>query len=494
MVATGFELLGELEGEFEEQALELEPLFPKRPAHYPSVTSAWKRGSSEYELFELSQFESTQEQKKLQKTLLDFRTQIHLRPQNFRRLILIGRLHPFPERSQFIASFPVPNYSLGLLSLVIDSFGLATGASREAYQQIVDELGRIADRKFKNEIAAETRVGVSAAESIRYKLDHKELRPLLLEAAMLYPPKSRVDPADLSNEFLKLGLQLIGQISTTDILASEADEAHITRLGWHFAEYANTLQKKDSAFRKLVEQERQRRKQTKVRENEFLFGRGGGFEFSGSARARRRTLRATLPVDFCDEREEELMELVPLFPRVGSISYPYSDEKRRQAFKKTTWAMPELEDKPKPCNEIWAVAEFAPGSSKLQSFQKRHINDFMTKIARSLLPKLMGKEKKDIDFELRFEGHVDKESDPKAYGTLDEDRARAVADEIGKSSMKTVYDIFFAQLDAKNVPGMSVRYGSITGVGSSRRFSATNKKLNRRVVVCVSWTIGPAAA
>jgi hypothetical protein len=91
---------------------------------------------------------------------------------------------------------------------------------------------------------------------------------------MLYPQNSRVDPADLSNEFLKLGLRVIGEISNREILASEADEAHITRLGWRFAQYANTLQIKDSAFRKLVEQERRRRGQRKA------FGRGGGFEFS----------------------------------------------------------------------------------------------------------------------------------------------------------------------------------------------------------------------
>jgi hypothetical protein len=88
---------------------------------------------------------------------------------------------------------------------------------------------------------------------------------------------------------------------------------------------------------------------------------------------------------------------------------------------------------------------------------------------------------------------VDKNTDPKAYGTLDEDRARAVAEEIDKLSVKAVYDIFFGQLDAKNVPGMSVKYGSITGAGWNRPFSATNKKLNRRVVVCVSWTIAPAS-
>jgi hypothetical protein len=165
MTATDWELLGELEGEFEEQALELEPLFPRRSAHYPSaVTRAGKSDLSEYELLESPQFEFTQEQEKLQKTLLDFRTRFHLRPQDYRRLILIARLHPFPERSQFIASFAVPNYDLGLLSLAMDAFGIGTDASREAYRQILDELGRIADRKFTKEITAENSVAASAAD------------------------------------------------------------------------------------------------------------------------------------------------------------------------------------------------------------------------------------------------------------------------------------------------------------------------------------------
>jgi hypothetical protein len=221
-----------------------------------------------------------------------------------------------------------------------------------------------------------------------------------------------------------------------------------------------------------------------------FFARGGAVKFGRPSRARPWARRVAFPVDFGDELEEQLMELEPLFPRGGLITHPYGNEKWGQAFNTTTWAMPEFEGE--PCNQIWAVPEFAQGSSKLQLFQKKHINDFMTKIARSLLPKLKGSEKKNIDFEFDLEGHVDKDTDPKEYGTLDEDRAQAVAQEIGKSSSQTLFDIFFYQLAGKNIPGMGVKVGSVTGAGSTRPFSATNKKLNRRVVVCARWTIKPA--
>jgi hypothetical protein len=221
-----------------------------------------------------------------------------------------------------------------------------------------------------------------------------------------------------------------------------------------------------------------------------FFARGGALKFGWPARARRRPLRAAFPVDFGDELEEELMELESLFPRRGSIAHPYGNEKWGQAFNKTIWAMPEFEgDKPKPCKDKW-VPDFARGSSKLQPFQKKHINDLMTDMAKSLLPKLKGSDRKDIDFEFSFEGHVDKDTDPKNYGTLDEDRALAVREEIRKSS--TVYDIFFNQLAAKNLPRMSAKFWPVTRVGSTSPFSATNKNLNRVVRVCVSWTIKPA--
>jgi hypothetical protein len=99
---TGYELLGELE----EEAMELEPVFP------PSAMKALRSGSAEDELLGFPEFEDTTtiaETKASQKKLLDFREKYHLRPQDFRKLILTARLHPFPRRSSVIAMFPVPN-------------------------------------------------------------------------------------------------------------------------------------------------------------------------------------------------------------------------------------------------------------------------------------------------------------------------------------------------------------------------------------------------
>jgi hypothetical protein len=49
---------------------------------------------------------------------------------------------------------------------------------------------------------------------------------------------------ELSEDFRKLGLRLAGELGRQSILDSEVNEAHLTRLGWRFAEFANTLKKR----------------------------------------------------------------------------------------------------------------------------------------------------------------------------------------------------------------------------------------------------------
>jgi hypothetical protein len=251
---TGYELLGELEDEFQEEAMELEPVFP------PSAMKALRSGSAEHELLGFPEFEDTAaiaERKLSQKKLLDFREKYRLRPQDFRKLILTARLHPFPRRSSVIRSFPVPNNG-GLLLLVLDGFLGSTepGESpQEVYDQILAELSRLADRKFARDIAAEKKLAAGAADVIKYHLD--KLKPVLLEAAKLNTQTSQKKLEELSNDFHKLGLRLAGELGVglQSILDSEVNEAHLTWLGWRFAEYANTLKKK-----KRVEQERRRRR------------------------------------------------------------------------------------------------------------------------------------------------------------------------------------------------------------------------------------------
>ena len=208
MTADEFELLGELEDEFAEEAMELEPFYPRRPARYrSSALSALNTDSAEYERLDFPAFESDVEI--AQKKLLNFREEVHLRPHAYKKLILSARFDPFPERSNFIGTYTVPNSdSLSLLTLVIDAFGLATQDSRDAYDQILHELRGIADRKFGPEIAAEQKLLVAAAKNIASRLNRGELKGALLDAAMLDPQKLQTDPADLSTDFRKLGSQL----------------------------------------------------------------------------------------------------------------------------------------------------------------------------------------------------------------------------------------------------------------------------------------------
>jgi hypothetical protein len=270
MAATEFELLGELEEELEEEQAELEPLFPRRPARYPSaVVSALKSDSAEYERLDFPEFESPAEI--LQKKLLAFREKVHLRPQDYRKLILTASLHPFPRVSNVIGSYPVPNSGRGVRELVIDAWGIGTDESRAAYDQILEEMRSIGRRKLGQEIANESKNLTSATESIRANL--KRLKPILLEAAMLDLKELQTDPTaplNLNNKFYQLGLRLVAEINAQYINQSDANEAHVVRLGWRFAEYANMLQLKDRAFKNEVVQERRRRQQLQRQEKSNL--------------------------------------------------------------------------------------------------------------------------------------------------------------------------------------------------------------------------------
>lgn len=211
----------------------------------------WENFDHEGEL-DFPEFESSAEI--AQKKLLNFREKVHLRPQDYRKLLLAARLHPFPRASLVITRYPVTPTD-DLYALILEAFGL----SNVEYDQIIDELKRIADRKFGPEIAAEEKLVVEAAKVIAFYLKEKKLKPILLEAAMLDPKELEKVPGALTGEFYKLGLRLVGEIGDRTIIESEMSEAQLVKLGWRFAEYANNLRKKGGAFKNEVDQERRRR-------------------------------------------------------------------------------------------------------------------------------------------------------------------------------------------------------------------------------------------
>jgi hypothetical protein len=146
------------------------------------------------------------------------------------------------------------------------------------------------------------------------------------------------------------------------------------------------------------------------------------------------------------------------------------------------WTLPEREDG-NSCKMTWAVPEFAPGSSKLQTFQQQHIKDIVTRVVTTVARDVKGKKDVGIDFEILFEGHVDKNTDPQQYGELDSDRARNVSYEFIPRLEQTMN---------RTLPLMGWFGGyKYSRAGSTRPFSS-NSSRNRRVVICVKWKVRPA--
>jgi hypothetical protein len=122
---------------------------------------------------------------------------------------------------------------------------------------------------------------------------------------------------------------------------------------------------------------------------------------------------------------------------------------------------------------VWG---FGPGSPKLLDFQKRHIKDIATQLFK-LFSRDLNRATQMLRVEFLFEGHVDKKTDPAAYGTLDKDRGKAVQTELEK---------WIDTLNSSAVLPLKWSSELSRGAGSTRPFSSDSQR-NRRVVICVRW-------
>lgn len=235
------------------------------PASYTIPHFEWGNPDDEGEL-DFPEFESPAQI--AQKKVIGFREKVILHPQDHRKLLLAARLHPFPKASSLIINYAV-NAKEDLLTLLTEAYGI--GANVVEYDQIFDEWKRIADRKLGPNVADEEKRVVEAAKVIAYNLKNnlKEIKPILLEAAMLDPKELEKAPAALSLRFLDLGARLTGKLLLRSIMESEASEAHLVRLGWRFAQLASKLRKRNRAFRDEVDQERRRRQLQQQKERKL---------------------------------------------------------------------------------------------------------------------------------------------------------------------------------------------------------------------------------
>lgn len=200
--------------------------------------------------------------------LLQFRERVHLRPQDYKKLLLVARLHPFPASSPFIGNFPITIQGHNLLDVTL----LASAS----YDELLDELGRISDRKLGREIEAERQLWAKTAKVIATLGGLGVFKRFLLKAALLDAKRLQTNPASLAHDFLKLGIEFankaekkLGADIVNSLLGSIASEAHLTNLGWHLARTALLLKKEDRAFKKAVDDYKKLEKKRQQAEKEF---------------------------------------------------------------------------------------------------------------------------------------------------------------------------------------------------------------------------------
>jgi hypothetical protein len=136
-----------------------------------------------------------------------------------------------------------------------------------------------------------------------------------------------------------------------------------------------------------------------------------------------------------------------------------------------------LGDPPAPrCQPKYRVTHFLPGSKKLLPLHLKLARDIAKHLFRFVLSEktkagIAGKA--DTRIVLHFEGHVDKKTDPRSFGTLDMDRASEVATAIS-NALEGVVD------SAKSSLLTSYEYSA----AGTQQISADSRR-NRGVVVCL---------
>ena len=171
--------------------------------------------------------------------LSEFLAKVRGRPDNYKKLLLLARLHPYPTNSDYIIQYRTGiQYQTGQVSFthLIDCV-VSTGSSLD---KAIEELRPISLANLKNEIDAEEQLWARVVEAIK-KVDRSKAKKfliepeqlVLLEPALLDPRKMRhPTPSDVVY-FKEIGLKFTEffRQEFLDIPTSEAANAHYVKLG-----------------------------------------------------------------------------------------------------------------------------------------------------------------------------------------------------------------------------------------------------------------------
>ena len=188
-----------------------------------------------------------------------FLNDVRKQPKDLKRLLLTVTFHPNPAYSWLTFG---PNKTVILDLLVINSLSDTPGAFFDELRRISADIQK-KDAGFRQQIDAELRLRkVMIKTAGKVGRDHEKLKPFLLK--LLFTSQDfDLPPLALSFAQKMLPPRLLQRIEHSTV-----SEAHLVSLGRFLRRYGEVLQSKDAGFKRVVEQERIKKKQVQQEQEE----------------------------------------------------------------------------------------------------------------------------------------------------------------------------------------------------------------------------------
>jgi hypothetical protein len=188
-----------------------------------------------------------------------FLNELRNQPKDLKRLLLTVTFHPNPIKT-LLTFGPRKQAPLDLLLFN----NLAPGAFFDELRRISVDLQK-KDVAYRQQIDAELQLRNAMIKAAgKVGIDRDKMKPFLLEP--LFTPEAEdylLPPLALNFANKMLPPRLVQRIKNSAI-----PEAHLVGLGRFLRRYGEVLQRKDAAFKRLVEQERNKRQQVQQEQEE----------------------------------------------------------------------------------------------------------------------------------------------------------------------------------------------------------------------------------
>lgn len=190
----------------------------------------------------------------------EFLTEVRTQPKDLKRLLLTVMFHPSPQNT-WLKFGPRKQ---AIIDLLLMNYLDAPGPFFDELRRISADLQK-KDAGFRQQIDAELRLRNAMIKAAgKVGIDRDKMKPFLLKPLFL----SEAEDFSLPPLALDFAQKMFPSRLVQRIENSVVSEAHLVRLGRFLRRYGEVLQTKDVAFKRLVEQERNKRQQIQQEQEE----------------------------------------------------------------------------------------------------------------------------------------------------------------------------------------------------------------------------------